>query len=226
MVNFCQEKMEKQASNFELNWIKIGINIFNLVKGDRFQTNGKVFLYVPSTDENKGKGKRYRFQGRQNTISAVKYKKDVLRADNIKMIKDENGFQIYEVQYAYKVEHEKAENLICLQIAMDDYGNKGWFFKTQELTVERETKENYFLTKSHPVTHHSQIPKTELNNVRGRYNTHHVICKMDDYNEMEVALFKAVEESQLSKIQSGHDIIKKETENLKRFNELKLKQGY
>lgn len=217
---------EKLASNFELNVLKIGINTFNLVKGDRFKSNGKVFMYVPSTDENKGKGTRYRFQGRQDNISAVKYKKDVLRADNIKLIGEQHGFQIYEVQYAYKIEQEKLENLICLEVSMDNYGNHDWLFKTHELPVERETKENYFLTKSHPVTHHSQIPKTDLNNVRVRYNTHYVLCKMDKYNEMEIALFKAVEEHQLGKIQTGQDIVRKETENLNKFIDFKLKQGY
>lgn len=230
-------KENQLASNFELNWIKLGVHIFNLVKGDRFESNGSYFNYVPSTAENKGKGKRYRYQGRTNNISAVKYKKDVLRADNIKQIKDELSYvdsqgkehrmQVWEVQYAYKVEQPKNENIVCLIISNDKYSsNKGWEFKSEELEVKRETKENYFLEKSHPVTYHSQIPKSELNNVRVHYGTHYVLCLMEDYNEMELALFKAVEESQLAKIQNGHDIIKRETENLKRFEELKIKQGY
>jgi hypothetical protein len=170
-------------------------------------------------------------------MSALKYKKDVLRADNIELVEDklmwvdssgkEHRQQVWEVKYAYKVELPKPENLISITIELDNYGeNKQWHFKTVELLVERETKENYFLKKSHPVTHHTQIPKTELNNVRVHYNRHYVICMMKNYNEQELALFQAVEASQLAKIQNGHDIIKRETENLDKFKELKLKQGY
>lgn len=228
---------ERKASNFELNFLKLGVHILHLMVGDRFESNGSTFNYVPcSASPNQNKGKYYRYQGRQNSISAFKYKKDVLRADNIEQIEDkflyvdgtghEHRNQIWEVKYAYKIELPKAENLICLSIELETYGKKQWEFKTVELEIERETKENYFLKKSHPITHHSQIPKSELNNVRIRYNASHVLCKMEHYNEQELALFKAVEQHQLDKIQSGHDIIAKETENLSKFQELKTKQGY
>ena len=49
---------------------------------------------------------------------------------------------------------------------------------------------------------------------------------MDDYNEMEQALFEYVEKTVNDKIQSGHDIVRKETDNLNKFLLLKSKQGY
>jgi hypothetical protein len=230
-------KENQLASNFELNQIKLGIHTFQLVKGDRFETNGGYFNYVPCSPENKGKGKRSRWSGRSNNISAVKYKKDVLRADNIKLIKDEvthtdsqgveHRFQVWEVEYAYIVPKQELEKMLCLRITRDRFGDdKDWEYLTNELEVKRETKENYFLVQYEPVQCHSQILKSDMNIVRVHYNTHYVLCMMKDIHEMEAALFKAVEESQLSKIQSGHDIIKKETENLSKFQLLKSKQGY
>jgi hypothetical protein len=232
---------EKSASNFELNVIKLGIHTFQLVKGDRFESNGNYFHYVPSTAENKGKGSRSRYSGRSNNISAVKYKKDVLRADNIEMVRDdfqytdsqgkEHRMQAWEVKYAYKQELPKNENLVLLSIELGGkYGfesKQQWEFKSEELEVKRVTAENYFLEKSCPIGHHSQIPKKDLNNVRVDYgSTYYVLCLMDDYNDAELALFKFVEKAINNKIQTGHDIVQRETNNLNKFLLLKSKQGY
>jgi hypothetical protein len=246
---------EKPASNFELNVIKLGIHTFQLVKGDRFETNGGYFHYVPSTAENKGKGSRSRYSGRSNNISAKKYEKDVLRADNIELIEDRLiGFQteeeaakeeearkaegwkagrmkIYEVKYAYKQELPKNENLVLMSIELGGrYGlesKQQWTFKSEELEVKRVTAENYFLVKSCPIGHHSQIPKKDLNNVRVDYGTtYYVLCLMDEYNDAELALFKFAEKAIKNKIQTGHDIVQRETNNLNKFLLLKSKQGY
>lgn len=245
---------EKQASNFELNVIKLGIHTFQLQKGDRFETNGYYFKYVPSTAENKGKGTRDRWSGRSSSISCKKYEKDVLRADNIELISDkllgfnteeeaaaeelsraEEGWKasrlkVYEVKYAYKMELPKNENLVLLQVELGGkYGDEEkqqWEFSSEELPVKRVTAENYFLERHNPVDYKSQIPKKELNNVRGRYGKYYVLCLMDDYNEMELELFAFVEKAVIDKIQSGHEIVRKETNNLNKFLLLKTKQGY
>jgi len=249
------EAQTKTASNFELNVIKIGVNTFQLHKGDRFESNGNYFHYIPSTAENKGKGKYYRYQGRHDSISAKKYEKDVLRADNIELVSNKLiGFKteeeaaaeelaraaegwkatrlsVWEVKYAYKTELPKNENLVLLLIELggkysDDESQKQWVFKTEELPVKRVTAENYFLETHNPVDYKSQIPKKDLNDVRVRYGNYYVLCLMDDYNEMEVELFKHVEKAVNDKIQSGHDIVRRETDNLNKFLLLKSKQGY
>lgn len=237
----------KTASNFELNVIKIGVHTFQLHKGDRFESNGSYFNYVPSTAENKGKGKRDRWTCRRDSISAKKYEKDVLRADNIELISDKplspnepadseynqkNRMKVWEVKYAYKMELPKNENLVLLSIELggkysDDESKKQWEFKTEELSVKRVTAENYFLEKSCPIGYHNQIPKKDLNNVRVHYgNQYYVLCLMDDYNDMEIALFEYVQKAVNDKIQSGHDIVHRETNNLNKFLLLKSKQGY
>lgn len=244
-----------QASNFELNVIKLGINTFQLVKGDRFESNGSYFHYVPSTAENKGKGKYRRWHGHSDNISAKKYEKDVLRADNIELVENRllypgteaeaaaeeesrkaegwkaNRLKVWEVKYAYKMELPKNENLVILSVEMggqysDDESKKQWEFKSEELPVKRVTAENYFLEKSCPIGYMSQIPKKDLNNVRVRYGTYYVLCMMDDYNDMELVLFDFVEKAIGNKIQTGHDIVRKETDNLNKFLLLKSKQGY
>jgi hypothetical protein len=246
---------EKKASNFELNVIKLGIHTFQLVKGDRFETNGGYFHYVPSTAENKGKGARVRYSGRSNQISAKKYEKDVLRADNIELVSNKLiGFKteeeaaaeelaraaegwkagrhlIYEVKYAYKQELPKNENLVLMSIELggkySDESKQQWEFKSEELAVKRVTAENYFLEKSCPIGYHSQIPKKDLNNVRVHYGSqYYVLCLMDDYNDVELALFEYAEKAVKDKIQTGHDIVQRETNNLNKFLLLKSKQGY
>lgn len=236
----------KTASNFELNVIKIGVHTFQLVKGDRFESNGSYFHYIPSTAENKGKGKHDRWTGRRDSLSAKKYEKDVLRADNIELIKDvplsssepadseyniANRLRTWEVKYAYKMELPKNENLVLLQIELGGrFGEEDkhqWVFKTEELPVKRVTAENYFLENHNPVDYKSQIPKKDLNNVRVRSNdNYYVLCLMDDYNDMEVLLFNYVEKAVNDKIQSGHDIVRRQTNNLNKFLLLKTKQGY
>jgi hypothetical protein len=230
---------EKKASNFELNVIKLGVHTFQLQKGDRFQSNGALFNYVPSTAENKGKGKYYRWQGRQDVISAKKYMKDVLRADNIELIRDElshvaaNGkefrIKVWEVKYAYKMELPKNENIVLLSIELSGkYGEEDqWKFHTEELSVKRVTAENYFLEKFNPIDFKSQIPKSSLNIVRANNNYHYyVLGLMDDYNDMEQALFQFAEKAIENKIQTGHNIVQKETKNLSKFQQLKSQQGY
>lgn len=245
---------EKTASNFELNVIKLGIHTFQLHKGDRFETNGHYFHYIPSTAENKGKGKHYRYQGRRDSISAKKYEKDVLRANNIELVsntligfsteeeaaaeelarKDEgwkaSRMLVYEVKYAYKMELPKNENLVLLTIELtgrfNDEEKHQWEYKTEELPVKRITAENYFLERYSPIDSRSQIPKKELNNVRVRYSKYYVLCMMDDFHEQETSLFEFVEKAVNDKIQTGHDIVRRETNNLNKFLLLKTKQGY
>lgn len=247
--------MEKQASNFELNILKIGVHTIQLVKGDRFESNGSAFNYVPSTKENMGKGTYIRWHGRSNTLSAKKYEKDVLRADNIELISEKLvGFKneeeakaeeelrkaekwkatcirTWEVKYAYKIEIPKNENIVILTLELggkysNDETKKVWEFKTEELPVKRVTAEMYFLGKDNPVTYHSQIRKSELNNVRLHHDRYYVLCLMDDYDAMEMELFKFVEKAVNDKIEQGHAIVKRETINLNKFMDLKTKQGY
>lgn len=236
--------MEKSASNFELNILKLGVHTFQLQKGDRFETNGRYFNYIPSTSENKGKGTYRRFSGRRDDISAKKYQKDVERADNIELIHDEflsvgsDGTEwrkkVWEVQYAYKIDIPKNENIVLLSITLDwDLDgsmdrNKiyNWKFNTEEIEIERVTAGNYFLKKNHPITYHTQIPKTDMDIVHTRFDKYYIMCFMDDYNDMEQALFTYVENAIHNKIQSGHDIVRRETDNLNKFLLLKSKQGY
>ena len=246
---------EKQASNFELNVIKLGIHTFQLSKGDRFESNGNYFKYIPIAPENKGKGSRSRWSGRSNDISAKKYEKDVLRADNIELIENKligfktekeaaaeeelrkaenwkaSRLKVWEVQYAYKMELPKNENIVYLSIELggrysDDESKKQWEYTTKELEVKRVTAENYFLVGSNPATHRSQVPKAELNNVRVHYGNYYVLCLMNDFHEQEAALFKYVEQATKDKIQTGHDIVRKETDNLNKFLLLKSKHAY
>lgn len=244
----------KLASNFELNVIKLGINTFQLSKGDRFESNGHYFSYIPIAPENKGKGVRDRWTGRRNAISAKKYEKDVLRADNIELVENKLiGFnteeeaaaeeearkaenwkalrkKVWEVQYAYKMELPKNENivLLCIELTgrIGEEEKHQWEFKTEELPVKRVTAENYFLEKYNPVEGKTQIPKKDLNIVRVHYTKYYVFCMMDDYNDMELELFKFVEDAIHTKIQSGHHIVRKETNNLNKFFLLKNNQGY
>jgi hypothetical protein len=233
--------MEKAASNFELNVIKLGVHTFQLMKGDRFESNGSYFHYVPSkaNTANQGKGKRRRFEGRANWHSCLKYQKDVLRADNIELISDEllgtsgnHRMKIWEVQYAFVQEMPKNENLILMCIELDnkyasDESKRAWGFKTQELEVERKTEKQMFLKERDPISHSQRIENRELNIVRVRYgDEYYLFCMMEDYNDMETKLFEHVEKAVKDKIEHGHQIVKTETNNLNKFLLLKSKQGY
>lgn len=235
--------MSDTASNFELNILKLGIHTFQLMKGDRFTSNGSYFHYEPCKDSpNTGKGKKYRYQARQNYHSAVKYEKDVKRADNIKLIKDEvlsiggngqpNKYMVWEVQYAYTVEIPKNENLILLSIELtnkytDDQNKRQWEFKTQELEVQRVTDKQLFLKERDPISFSARIEKKDLNNVRARYGDEfYLFTMMEDYNEAEIMLVEYVEKVINDRIANAHEIIRVQTDNLNKFLLLKSKQGY
>jgi hypothetical protein len=241
----------KPASNFELNVLKLGINRFQLKKGDRFTSNGSYFQYEPSTDENKGKGTRRRWAGRSDTISAVKYQKDVLRADNIKLIIDRplshkteeeakaeeelrkaegwkaSRYKVWEVQYAYEIPVDQIEQLVIMIIEKKWLSEK-WEYRVVEHEVERETKELYFLKNHHPVSYHSKIEKKELDKVqveRGG-SVYHVIGKLDDYHENEIALFTRAEENQRAKIETAKALVVSEELNLDNVLKLKADNGF
>lgn len=228
---------EKKASNFELNYIKIGINVFHLHKGDKFTSNGSNFKYEPSTAENKGKGRRYdTYSGRSSSVSAMKYKKDVMRADNIELVEDrlmhidsqgkEHRYKVWEVKYAYKIELDKPENLLSMVIRQDRYDNNNWKFETSEMAVQRETKETFFLEKSHPVTYHSQIPKSTLDIVHTHYSDHYIIGKIDDYAVLEQKLFTYMENLTKERIVSAEEILQKRKDEYHQFLLFKSKNGY
>jgi hypothetical protein len=241
-------------TDFELNVIKLGIHIFQLQKGDRFESNGSYFNYVPSAPENMGKGTRSRWYGRSNNISAKKYEKDVLRADNIKLIENKLiGFKteeeaaaeeelrkaegwkasrvkVWEVQYAYKIEKEEKEKLLLLLIKQEQKRFNEpyeWVYEQHQLEVQRETDKLLFLKKSMPITYHSKIEKTDLDNVHFHYDVNFMLCYMDDkFHENEAKLFAAVQKWKEDQIQSAKAKMEKETENLSKFQKLKQKHSY
>lgn len=242
---------EKLASNFELNFLQLGKNRIQLVKGDRFTSNGHTFDYKPSTAENKGKGKQDRWSGRADTISAKKYQKDVLRADNIKLIIDRplahrteaeakaeeearkgegwkaSRWKEWEVQYAYEAPAIEIEPLVVMFIRRDWYDGT-WSYKVVEMEVERETKELFFLKKSHPVSHHSKIEKGKIGQVIIENNgqDYHVIGKMENYHENEIALFNRAEENLRECIESAKQLVIKAETNLDNVQKLKQENGF
>ncbi len=233
---------EKLASNFELNVISLGKHRFQLVKGDRFTSNGATFDYNPSTQENKGKGKYYRYQGRESRISAKKYMKDVLRADNIKLIIDRplstsepadsdynvrNRWREWVVEYAYEQPKPEIEPLIIMIVELG-WMSTEWTFKSGEYEVERETKEIYFLKKNNPANYRSKIMKTELNNVVTEKNgtLFYVVCELEHYDKNELALFTQVEKNQRAKIESAKALVIKEETNLDNVLKLKADNGH
>jgi hypothetical protein len=237
------ETIEKKASNFELNLIKIGVHTFQLHKGDRFTSNGSYFNYVPSTSENQAK-LPFQYYRRGTSISAVKYQKDVLRADNIELVVDKPFYdkddsrhadpkapriQEWEVKYAYTQELPKFEQLVVLVVEkfwLAKEGENPYKFEALELDVKRVTKENLFLDKSHPVTYHSQIPKNELNKVLHDHSKSYIMGYMENYNDMELALFKGVTERIESQIKSAEEKLKTEKESLEQFKKFQKGQGY
>lgn len=232
----------KQASNFELNVLHLGKNRFQLVKGDKFTSNGHNFIYQPSTAANKGKGPRNRYSGRADSISALKYMKDVLRAENIKLISDrplsqhepedseynvQNRFKTWEVQYAYTIPVDSIEPLVIMVIEMS-YSTTDWKFTVAEYEIERETKELFFLKKNHPVHYRSKIEKRELNYVvtESGGKVFHVIGTMSNYDENEIALFNQAEQNQRNKITHAKVMVTTEEENLSKLLKLKSTQGF
>jgi hypothetical protein len=237
-----EDQDTKLASNFELNFLKLGKHRIQLVKGDRFTSNGHTFDYRPSTAENKGKGRRERWYGRHDEISAKKYQKDVLRADNIKLIIDRplsphspadseynvrNRWREWEVQYAYEVPEDDKEELVIM-VVEKSYAKDEWAYRVEEFKVERETKETYFLEKNHPVTYHSKIPKGELNKVftdRGGM-VYHIIGQMEHYHENEIAIFNRAEENMRQHIVSAKEAVVKAETNLDNVLKLKHENGF
>lgn len=232
---------KEQASNFELNFIKLGIHNFQLMKGDRFESNGAYFHYIPCEENpNTGKGKHIRWRGRLNYHSAAKYRKDVERADNIELIKDEKTYidskekqhyhKIWEVKYAYTVEIPKPDNIVQMVISLNSgymkESDKTWEFFVKELEIDRET-EKQIIIKGSTINHNSRIMKDELNIVRVRYGyDYYILGRMDDYNDMESKLIQYVENAIHEKIKTAHEIVQRETNNLNKFLLLKSKQGY
>lgn len=232
----------KIASNFELNVMNLGKHRFQLVKGDRFTSNGNNFMYQPSTAENKGKGHYRRFSGRTDGVSALKYKKDVLRADNIKLVVDRplssneppdseynvhNRWREWEVQYAYVQPIDKAPPLVVMVVELG-WMSKQWEYKITEVEIERQTKELIFLKLHHPVHYRSKIERNELNKVyTAKEGTQYHVCGiMDDYNENEIVLWEQVEKNQREKIESAKKLVIDENKHLDNVLKLKTKQGF
>lgn len=236
-----KEKEEKPASNFELNLIKIGVHRFQLHKGDRFTTNGAYFAYQPSTAENKKKLPFSNYH-KHTTISAEKHKKDVLRAENIKLVIDrplaegsESRYKEYEVQYAYEVPDEERDPLMCIGIELswkyvdlDKNNEKNYFWKIThtEMVVERETKMLYFVKDSPSGNYMNQIDKKVLNIVQTHYSQQFIVCKIEDAIEMEHKLVEYVEELQKSRIENAKQVLAETEKNLNRFYEFKKTVGY
>ncbi len=232
---------EKLASNFELNLIKIGVKRFQLFKGDRFVTNGAYFAYQPSTAENKAKLPFERYS-RHTTISAEKHKKDVLRADNIKLVVDKQvgestdfRWKEYEVQYAYTVPKEEREPLMCIVMSYDwqyvdrnkmDEKKFSWKISHTEMEIERETKVYVYVKNSPSNVYMNQVVKADYNKPQSHYGDHYIVCKLDDAVLMEDVLIKYVENLKKSAIESAKELVANATETLNKLLEFKKDMGY
>jgi len=243
-----KKEKEKLASNFELNIMKIGINIYQLEAGDRFESNGHYFNYYPKSNDNRIKCPRptgFYSGNHRPSVSAKKFQKQVMKADNIELIQDKvtgvgaNGkehiYKVWEVKYAYKIEIPKHDTLLTLSVSLEwKYADNNdlnkrkhyWDFKTHELEVERITEQNLFLKKSHPVTYHSQIPKTELNIVHTHYSTHYIMGNVEDYAVLEVKLMKAVDEIIKERIKSAEANLQQKKDEQTLFQLFTSQQGY
>jgi hypothetical protein len=228
----------KKASNFELNVLKLGVQRIQLAKGDRFTSNGAAFQYVPSTEENKSK-MRFNHYRRETSISAKKYQKDVERADNIELVIDRglsrdepddseynvlNRWREWEVKYAYTQPAEEFEPLIIMIISDRDAGD--WEFKAIEHKVVRDTKQQLHIRPYDPITCKNQIDKAELNKPATYYREHYLYCRIEDYDQMELELFKYAKQMLQEQIQNAKDLVKEREESLINFSLLKEKQGH
>lgn len=229
----------KPASNFELNVLKLGKNRFQLVKGDRFSSNGNSFNYQPSTSDNASKLPFSNYR-RATSISAKKYQKDVERAENIKLISDKplgeekagaeynvhNRWRVWEVQYAYVQPVDSEEPLVAMVLELSWINQDKWDFKVSRHEIERNTKETYFLKQHAPVTYLTKLSKTDLNKAAGGNHKFYIIGEFADYNDLEEKLFKFAEAAQYGYIQSAKDLLRKEEENLSKFLVVKKSQGF
>jgi hypothetical protein len=241
----AKNKEEKLASNFELNFLKLGKHTFQLEKGDHFWTNGNVFVYEPIGGENRNK---LPFSGyrQARTISCKKYEKDILRADNIELVEERPGYsdpkenaernkdgrynyKKWEVKYAYKMPEVEKDQLHILIITKNSYPKteKDFYeYNVAVVTVERETEQQLFVNPYNPMNAHSRIEKKELNVVQSEWRGLYIITKFDDYHEAEIALFKAYEEKLKEAVESAKKHLEASEIGLKNFDHLKRKQGF
>lgn len=250
-----QTDTEKKASNFELNRIKLGKHDIQLSVGDRFVTNGSHFSYQPCKDSDGKKVLVYKNYNRPTMVSAKKYEKDVLKADNIELVVDRwlydgteeqmraeiekrkhenwqpSRYREYEVKYVYQqpAASERIENLICLYL-ID--GQSGIEFKSTELKVERETKECFFLKDNQPISHHTKIEKKTINEVISPETYHFhvstkrlIMCRIEDYHEAHTKLFAAYEAMVNNHLRGYEQQVLRQKERITTFVKLKQEQG-
>lgn len=230
------------ASNFELNRIKLGKDDIQLEVGDRFITNGAFFDFKPKPKGANQKFLRWRTWDRESSRSALKYKKDVLRADNIELVLERSigdnpknkDWKEYEVKYVYQQPAiaDSLENVLCLWIN-EDFHHK-ITYQTKELKVERETKEMIFLGEDQPITYYKKIAKKDFNRVinpdrlslTARLSSRLLImCRIDDIHEAQDKLFVAYDKLLHDRYQIALNEATAATNKINEFKSLKEAQG-
>jgi hypothetical protein len=226
-LNLEDIRKDRQASNVEINSIKLGVKTFQLYAGDKFIDNGKIFMYHPSTNDNKIK-LPYSLYSRTKSISVKKYKKYIINADNIVLISDENNIKTYMVNYAYKDDEVKLEPLYLsyIDIKNMDKINPEFIFNSKELEVERITDKYIVLKNSNPIDYRSRIDKDELNNVQVHYNKYFIFYHFDNLEENQEKLFKKYQEHLEINLISAIENVKYREKKIENFKHFKEKYGY
>ncbi len=242
---------EKIASNFELNRIQLGKHDIQLEVGDRFITNGSMFNYKPKAKGANTKVLPYRNYYRHTSISCQKYKKDVLRADNIERVvrrplsfkTEEEGlaeqaarrakgedwtmswWEEYEIKYVYQVPslRDFIENPMVMWISTDN----GFELRTEEIKVERETENTIFFEHYHPITYRKPFPKSDMKLVMKERHRHaSIVFYMDDFHECQDKLMKALTETLNNKAAQAENEFMDALNKIDSFEEFKKTQGY
>jgi hypothetical protein len=211
----------KQASNFELNRLKIGKHDFQLEVGDIFWTNGAVFLYEPKGDNLLKLP--YRDWHRDKTISCKKHKKDILRADNIELVFQDKRIKRWEVKYVYQQPAiaDRLEDVMVLVLSDKSYLRSEVYLRSRILKVERETKNTLFFQDHHPVSYHSKFDKQSLNVAITDRGDVSIVFYGDDYQQAYDTLFAAYEKLLMQRLQAAENKVLEVQQVIQSFNKLK-----
>lgn len=221
----------------ELNSIKLYGRIIDLQVGEIFwqNTTDGTIHYQPSK-ENLDKIPRGGDQWYRNKyISCEKYRKQILKADNIELnpLSGTNGHYMkeYIVKYVYKDEHPQIDDLILMRVGKErDWNNEGIKFEVVEVPVERVTKEMIFLKDGHDIAGYGvKFQKDDLLKVQYKEHYPNVVwgmCFPDDYEKLQDLLFKGLQE-RLKSLRIAAKIKLEEAEGIEKdFETFRSKHGY
>ena len=228
-----------------LNYIKIRKREFQLEVGDRFYTNGRIFTYYPSTQENKEK---VPYQGWDVKVPKIevtkKYYEAIKNASNFSTLKNtitehrrENGDVFYRGEAWYQVEEvsriviEKEDLGELLYIGVGINGSlktdRTELFNYKSVPIKEINTKTIILEKDLSYrTHWNKDILMKIHN-RAIYSSDYVmdsdlyciICYFDDIDEAKDILLEKIKESVKNKLEQA-------LEDYNNLNVLISKSGY